>query len=226
LARAQQVRQPVRLRDLVTALTRESGHPRDACLRFARQLGVSQKREYRLWTEKEQQQLLFMLESQPVRLVALKLKRSQFALYGMLHRMGVSAMIGKDNFSKYLLATLLHCRPETVARWVSRGLLPAQTETTARFPRTVIAAADFEEFCKNHPEELLRQRIRSDRLEFVFRFVFPRKHGDLLSPRSAKIDRNDYDERILVERKSVQPEPASPPHFEDSLKAEETGTAA
>jgi hypothetical protein len=204
MARARQENKPVMLRELVTALSRESGNPRAACLRFARQMGIEQKRDYRPWSEKEQQQLLYLLESQSVRVISLRLKRSQFAIYAMLHRLGVSAMIGKDGFSKYLLASLLHCRAETIQRWVDQGMLAAQVEQGTRLRRTVIAAPDFETFCKTHPEELLRRRIRSDRLEFIFRFVFPRNHVDLLPVRSAKKERAAYEQQMLAKRSVIK----------------------
>lgn len=203
IARARQENKPVMLPELVTALTRESGNPRAACFRFARQMGIEQKRDYRPWSEKEQQQLLYLLESQTVRAISSRLKRSRFAIYAMLHRLGISAMIGKDGFSKYLLANLLHCRPETIQRWVDQGLLAAQVEQGTRLRRTVIAASDFEKFCKTRPEELLRRRIRSDRLEFIFRFVFPRNHADLLPVRSAKKERTAYEQQMLAERSLV-----------------------
>lgn len=42
------------LRELITKLAEISGNPRDACLRFARQLGVKAKQPYRKWTKEEQ----------------------------------------------------------------------------------------------------------------------------------------------------------------------------
>lgn len=226
LAKSRQEQRPVKLRELVTALNLQSGNPRAACLRFARQLGIEQKREYRLWSEKEQQQLLYLLETQPVRRVALRLKRSSFAIYGMLHRMGVSAKIGEDGFSKYLLANLLHCRPETIQKWVDQGLLPSQVEHTARQRRTIVASGDFEKFCKDHPEELLRRRIRLDRLEFIFRFVFPRSHVDLLPVRASKKERTAYAEQMKSERKNAGPEEPLNPECSGSFRVAESGNAA
>lgn len=221
LAKSQQEHRPVKIGELVTALTEHSGNPRAACFRFARQMGIEQKREYRPWSEKEQQQLLYLLESQTVRVISSRMKRSRFAIYAMLHRLGVSAIIGKDGFSKYLLANLLHCRPETIQRWVDQGLLAAQVEQGTSLRRTVVASSDFEKFCKTHPEELLRRRIRSDRLEFIFRFVFPRNHVDLLPVRSAKKERAAYERQVLAEKavadtgsQRLQSSSGSPEHSE------------
>jgi hypothetical protein len=212
-----------RLHDLVNALAEESGNPRDACLRFSRQLGVTDRRPYRPWSAKERQELLSMLELQPVRLVALKLKRSTSAVYGMLHRLGTSALIGKDGFTKYLLASLIHARPDTIQKWIDRGLLPARIEGTEQFQRTVIAADDFERFCKTHSAEILKHRIRSDRVEFILHFVFPRSHVDLLPVRSAKKERAAYEAQM-----SPAPEPDEQ-EVEVDLESEEQaepGTAA
>ena len=50
-------------RKLVTKLAAISGNPRDACLRFLRELGIHQKRAYREWTKPEQQRLLDLISS-------------------------------------------------------------------------------------------------------------------------------------------------------------------
>jgi hypothetical protein len=76
------------LSNLVSSLVRESGHPRDACLRFARQMGIAQKRKYRVWPEEEQQQLLALLSSNSVAGIAGKLNRSRWAVYAQLRRLG------------------------------------------------------------------------------------------------------------------------------------------
>jgi hypothetical protein len=38
-----------------------NGNPRDACLRFLRQMGVKERRSYREWTKTEQQRLLDLM---------------------------------------------------------------------------------------------------------------------------------------------------------------------
>ena len=80
--------EPVCLSNLISSLVRESGHPRDACLRFARQMGITQKRKYRVWSEEEQQQLLALLNSNSVAGIAGKLNRSRWAVYAQLRRLG------------------------------------------------------------------------------------------------------------------------------------------
>ena len=62
-------------RMLVTKLAAISGNPRDACLRFLRQLGVNQKRAYREWTKPEQQRLLDLITTMPVEEAAKILRR-------------------------------------------------------------------------------------------------------------------------------------------------------
>jgi hypothetical protein len=79
--------EPICLSNLVSSLVRESGHPRDACLRFARQMGITQKRKYRVWSEEEQQRLLVLLNSNySVAGIAGKLNRSHWAIYAHLRR--------------------------------------------------------------------------------------------------------------------------------------------
>jgi hypothetical protein len=77
---------PVRLRDLISSLVRESGHPRDACLRFARPMGISHKRDYRGWSDEDRQRLL-ALKSDSVAVIAVKLNRSPWAVYAHLRRL-------------------------------------------------------------------------------------------------------------------------------------------
>jgi hypothetical protein len=80
--------EPICMSDLISSLVRESGHPRDACLRFARQMGITQKRKYRVWSEEEQQELLALLNSNnSVAAIAGKFNRSRWAVYAHLRRL-------------------------------------------------------------------------------------------------------------------------------------------
>ena len=92
---------------LITDLSALTGNPRDACFRFARDLGLTSKKSYRKWSKKESDLLLQLLESHPKRTVALKLKRSPNSVEAMQRRLGVSSAMYNDSFSKYQLADLL-----------------------------------------------------------------------------------------------------------------------
>ncbi|MGA8619122.1 MAG: hypothetical protein WB660_11470 [Candidatus Sulfotelmatobacter sp.] len=63
-----------------------SGNPRDACLRFLRELGINQKRPYREWTKLEQQRLLDLIAAMPVEEAAKILRRPAGSVRSMLHR--------------------------------------------------------------------------------------------------------------------------------------------
>jgi hypothetical protein len=76
-------------RTLVTKLAEISGNPRDACLRFLRELGVNQKRAYREWTKPEQQRLLDLITAMPVEEAAKILRRPVGSVRSMLHRLGM-----------------------------------------------------------------------------------------------------------------------------------------
>lgn len=177
---------------LITQLSEMTGNPRDACFRFARDMGLTGKKAYRRWSKKESDLLLQLLESHPKRTVALKLKRSANSVEAMQRRLGVNSTMYNDSFSKHQLASLLHIRPRTVQTWIDEGLLKARIEGSKRARRIVIETAEFALFCKQHPNAILRGHVREDRLEFVFKFVFPRSHVDLLPVRQAKKERAAY----------------------------------
>ena len=58
---------------LIASLARMTGHPRNACLRFARRCGVIAKRPYRNWSSKEADLLLQLSRCNPLPTVARKL---------------------------------------------------------------------------------------------------------------------------------------------------------
>src|SRR5262245_23027846 len=77
-------------RRLIAQLAEVSGNPRDACLRFARQLGVASKRHYREWPERDRVRLLRLVEIHPIREIARLIGRTEFAIYQMLRRLGAT----------------------------------------------------------------------------------------------------------------------------------------
>jgi hypothetical protein len=172
---------------LISSLARMTGYPRNACLRFARRCGFIAKRPYRNWSPRETDLLLQLSESHKLPAMARKLKRSCTAVRGMLERLGIK--IGKDGWTKYVLASFLHVRPQTVQEWVDRGWLKAHKEGTATLPRLVIRRDDFLKFFRRHPDALLQGDVREDRLEFIFEHVVPRSHVDHLPVRPARKDR-------------------------------------
>jgi hypothetical protein len=126
------------LSELIAGLTHLSGNPRDACQRFARQLGLRAKRGHREWTEQERRRLLRLINLHPVREIATLMRRSEFSIYQVLLRMGANPTTRKDGFTKYSLAALLHIRAEEIQRWIDKSWLPARVEGTEKMPRTVI----------------------------------------------------------------------------------------
>jgi hypothetical protein len=184
------------LRALVTKLAEVSGNPRDACWRFLRQSGIVGKREYRQWPERAQQRLLDLLAVQPLPEVAIAMRRSPGSIRSMLYRLGASARMGQDWFTKYTLAEALHIRAEEVQRWISLGWLRCRVVQTGKLQREIIDADDFSEFCKGHSREVVGRRLNTDRLNFVKDFVFPPSHAELLPVRESKKERAAYEEQM------------------------------
>jgi hypothetical protein len=184
------------LRVLVTKLVKVSGNPRDACLRFARQAGAIGKRAYCPWPERAQKRLLDLIAVQPLPEVAVAMRRSQASIRSMLYRLGASARMGQDWFTKYTLAEALHIRPDEVQRWITLGWLKCRAVQSGKLQREIVDADDFSEFCKAHGREVVGRRLNIDRLNFVKDFVFPSSHAELLPVRESKKERAAYDEQM------------------------------
>ena len=189
------------LRALITRIAQETGNPRDACLRFARQLGIKAKRSYRKWSKREQDDLEHLLELYPVRTVALKLRRQIHQIYGMCRRLGISAKARKESLSMYALARLVHKRPQIVRKWIESGALQTENEGTANVPRHMVSQDSLRRFCKDRPELIAGDRISQERLKFIFEYVFPRPHNDLLPVRESKKERAAYAQQMSAEER-------------------------
>jgi hypothetical protein len=187
------------LNALITRIAAVSGNPRGACWRFARQLGVTSKRSYRPWTKGEQQRLLDLIASHSLAEVTGSLRRSPTSVRAMLHRLGASARMGQDWFTKHTLAEALHVRAEEVQKWIDHGLLRSRIIETSGLQRQIIGAADFCDFCKGHCSEIVGRRLNTDRLNFVQTFVFPPSHMELLPVREAKKEQAAYEEQMKKE---------------------------
>jgi hypothetical protein len=184
------------LSELITRMAEASGNPRDACWRFARQAGVAGKRKYLAWPERAQQRLLDLVAIQPLPEVAIAMHRSVGSIRSMLHRLGASASMGKDWFTKYTLAEALHIRADEVQRWIDRGWLKSRLVQGEKLQRHIIDADDFSAFCKAHSRDVVGRRLNLDRLNFVKDFVFPSSHAEFLPVRASKKERAAYEEQI------------------------------
>jgi hypothetical protein len=170
-------------RRLVTKLAAVSGNPRDACLRFLRELGVNQKRAYREWTKPEQQRLLDLITAMPVEEAAKLLRRPAGSVRSMLHRLGIGGKTGREWFTKFSLSRALHTRPDEIQKWIDLGWLKSRALTTAGTEANIIHADDFCQFVKEHGRAVASRRLTYEALWFVQNYVFPPSHAELLSVR-------------------------------------------
>jgi hypothetical protein len=186
---------PIALKALVTRVAAASGNPRGACWRFIRQSGVKAKRSYRPWTKPEQQKLLDLISSHSLEEVTRMMRRSPTSVRSMLHRLGASARMGQDWFTKHALAEALHIRADVVQKWIDQGRLKCRSVSTDGLTRQLIDAEDFCDFCKQCRGEIVGNRLNLERLNFVRTFVFPPSHAELLPVRSAKKEEEAYKEQ-------------------------------
>lgn len=180
-------------RTLVTKLAEISGNPRDACLRFLRELGINHKRAYREWTKPEQQRLLDLVASMPVEEAAKTLRRPAGSVRSMLHRLGIGGKTGREWFTKFSLSRALRTRPDEIQKWIDLGWLKSHSLTTAGTKANIIHADDFCEFVKEHGHAAVSRRLTYDALWFVQNYVFPPSHAELLSVRGT-YKKKDADE--------------------------------
>jgi hypothetical protein len=187
------------MKSLVTKIAEISGNLRSACWRFVRHSGLTSKRSYRPWTKVEQQKLLDLIASHSLAEVTLLLRRSATSLRATLHRLGASARMGQDWFTKHALAEALHVRCEEVQKWIDRGWLKSRVLPTSGLKREIIDAEDFCQFCKQHRSAIVGRRLNLERLSFVQTFVFPPSHTELLAVREAKKEQAAYDTQLKKE---------------------------
>jgi hypothetical protein len=168
---------------LLAELAHLSGHPRDACLRFLRRLGIAEKRSYREWTTREQQKLVELIEHVPVEEAARILRRPAGSVRSMLHRLGLGARRSRDWFTVSLLAQALHVTREEVRKWVNHGWLQCRIIQAQSVKIQIIEADDFCSFVKSYGRHVVGNRLSYEGLVFVRDYVFPRPHADLLEVR-------------------------------------------
>jgi hypothetical protein len=73
--------------------------------------------------------------------------------------------------------------------WIRNDWLKATIIELGKVKRTVIKPADFVQFCQEYGKEVVGHRLTLERLEFVYKFVFPPDHNDLLAVRESKKQR-------------------------------------
>lgn len=191
--------------NLTTRLVILTGNPRDACLRFLHQRGVTRKRTWRPWTRPEQQRLFDLIETCPVEEVARTMQRSPASIRSMLHRLGENSQRGRDWFTPYSLAEALHIRVDEVKNWIAKGWLKCRTVETTGLKKRIIDPDDFCDFVKQHGPAVIGRRLNAEGLWFVQNFVFPPKHAHLLPLRKnrntpeANPEAEDTDEDALEE---------------------------
>ena len=199
LVRANLTASGAELSGVISRLVEESGYPRWACWRFVRRMGIRSKRAQRRWTQSERQRLEKLIDLHPVNEIATILRRSQSSVWHALYRMGASAAMGRDSFTKNTLASALHVSPTQIGTWINRGWLKAREVQTGQIKRVIIAAEDFCEFCRAHTKDVVGNRLSKERLDFVYRFAFPRSHAELLPVRESKKERSAYEMQVREE---------------------------
>ena len=135
----------------------------------------------------------------PMTCFATILRRSQSSVWHALYRMGASAAMGRDSFTKNTLASALHVSPTQIETWINRGWLKAREVQTGQIKRVIIAAEDFCEFCRAHTKDVVGNRLSKERLDFVYHFAFPRSHAELLPVRESKKERSAYETQVREE---------------------------
>jgi hypothetical protein len=199
LVRANEKASGTELSALVTSLVEESGNPRWACWRFVRRMGISSKRRVRKWSESEEQRLLKLIDLHPVNELGKLMHRSHSSVWHRLYRLGASAAMGKDGFTKYTLARALHVAVTQIEAWIRRGWLKASEVQTGHVKRVMIASADFCNFCKEHTKDVVGNRLTKERLDFVYLLAFLPSHAELLAVRESKKEQNAYEAQLKEE---------------------------
>ena len=189
---------------LITALERESGFPRWACWRFARTMGIRSKRRQRSWAPHEEQRLIKLLDLHPLSEIARLMRRSHSSIFHKLYRMGANVKMGQDSFTKYTLASALNINVSQVEEWISRGWLKTQERICGNTVRVMIEAVDFCDFCRKHTKDVVGNRLRRERLEFVYHFAFPPSHAELLPVRESKKESSAYEQQWCEKKKPPQ----------------------
>ena len=189
LASANKTAEGPQRQQLVSQLYQMTGYTRAACRRFILRMGNNAKTRYKKWPPRDQEKLLELLDKYTVSEAAQQMRCSKRSIYGVLRRLKIGASMRQDIFSKRRLAAVLHVRFSTVDLWIQKGWLKARVVQIGQVRRTVIKPDDFAQFCLEYREVVIGNRLNLERLEFVFKYVFPPDHNYLLSVRESKKER-------------------------------------
>lgn len=182
-------------RVVVRKLVEMTGNPRYACTRFVHQCQAV-PRTPQVWSPEDKQKLMDMASLHPVPEIARILNRSQSSVRTMLSRLGGTAKMGRNWFTKYTLAKVLGVGAPTVQRWVDKGWLKQRTLQSGDFTKPIIEGQDFADFCKAHRDEIVCRRLSSSRLDFVRNYVFPPNPADVLAVRDAQREEAEFQNQI------------------------------
>jgi hypothetical protein len=91
--------------------------------------------------------------------------------------------------SKRTMAQLLQVHVRKVDSWIQSDSLKATVIQVGKVTRTVIKSDDFVQFCEENRDLVIGNRLSSEKLEFLYTFVFRPNHNGLLSVRKHKKDR-------------------------------------
>ncbi len=176
-------------KQLVTHLAQLTGNPRPACRRFIERMGNTAKIPYKKWPPKDQERLLELLDKYTVFETSQQMRCSRRSIYAVLRRLRIGASMRQDAFSKSRLAAVLHVRFYAVDSWIRNDWLKARVIQIGQVRRTVIKPDDFVQFCLEYREVVIGNRLNVERLDFIYKYVFPPDHNYLLSVRESKKER-------------------------------------
>jgi len=153
-------------------------------------MGNKAKNGYKRWPASEQERLLETLDKLKVREAAHKMRCSPSAIYGMLRRLHVTAILRQDCISKSRLAAVFHVHFYVVDSWIEKGMLNATVLQVGKVNRTTIRPHDLYQFCLQYREEVIGNRLNLERIEFIYKYLFPPDHNELFSVRKHKKERS------------------------------------
>ena len=110
----------------------------------------------------------------------------------MLSQMGLSVRVGRDWFTVAMLSRVFRVQTRTIQSWIDRGISATdQIGNQKENPCLIITSEDVCQFCKDHMDEILKDKVDPDQLDFIRQFVFPSRH---LTVRETKEPSSDPEE--------------------------------